>query len=195
MLTQAKRIEHREKRIERFNTDPQYKIWCLQKLETIRKETEGTPSSKALSFCKNHGIPVPKWARECWNKKLVSLRSKNPEVYKQKRPYERYAELHRKSQREYYARSPEVANARVLSYLFLRRHGLLKKGWETHHPLNTDHKLFFYFPRAEHRMLHQIFGSRNEDVSIDRIYSAMDLLTQYEFYVNYALVDERKIDL
>jgi len=195
MLTQAKRIEHREKRIERFNTDTRYKIGCLQNLETIRKETEGTPSSKALSFCKNHGIAIPQWARDCWNKKLVCLRAKNPEIYKQRRPYEKYAELHRKSQREYYARSPEVANCRVLSYLFLRRHGLLRKNWEIHHPFGTDHKLFFYFPRPVHRMLHQLFGQKNEDVSIERIYSAMDLITQFEFYVNYELVDERKIDL
>ncbi len=190
MLTQADRIRNRNRRIERFNTDPSYKIWCLQKLDAIRKETEGTPSSKALSFCKNHGVPIPKWAKDCWNKKLVVLRSKNPEIYKQKRPYERYAELHRKSQREYYSRSPEVANARVLSYLFLRRHGLLKKGWEIHHPLNTDHKLFFYFPRSTHRMLHTLFGSRNEDVSIDRIYDALDLIPEYQLFINYTLVDE-----
>ena len=190
MLTQAKRIENREKRIERFNTDPSYKIWCLQKLEVIRKETEGTPSSKAIGFCKNNGIPVPKWARECWNRKLVTLRSTNPEVYKNKRPYEKYAELHRRSQREYYARSPEVANCRVLSFLFLRRHGLLRKNWECHHPLGTDHKLFFYFPRSTHRILHQLFGRKNEDVSIDRIYSAIDLIPEYQLFINYTLVDE-----
>ena len=162
--------------------------------EVLRPRHEGTPSNTPGRFCHVYGLETPAWVKKCrrmrlkkyfadhpdrrlkWTKNIQKCRRANPE---------KCAEY----SKAYYDANTDMCHARTYSYLFLKRNNLLMKGWQIHHLAGEDYKTFIYLPADVHKLLHRVFGHKNEDVGLREVFKSMDMIPQYMLFVDFKLVD------